>query len=302
MSLSIFFCGFCVLWCKNKTLLVAISNDILIVLGSNSNQKTQSHTHTSIVPVAEVGSFYCNSVFISNVKKNERCCFVNAHCTVYYNCESVDSFEWMCHIKQTWHKLPHITNVDWNIFIYSVDYLSVARSQLFKLQIDKNDSHTRRQRQRQREIETQKKEKKDRKILQKKTSKHHIRFWETRLTAQHAYKCVVCTGYDESDPLRSHVYHKSAGFEKKIDQPNAMHVCVFHLRLMMCHIYEVSDSGSLNDRQLSWAELTIAYVLMAKRYNTKPIDYIFKNSCVCRFQILTKFLTKRIAKNKKHTK
>lgn len=40
---------------------------------------------------------------------------------------------------------------------------------------------------------------------------------------------------------------------KKIDQPNATHVCVFHLRLMMCHIYEVSDSGSLNDRQLSRA-------------------------------------------------
>lgn len=31
---------------------------------------------------------------------------------------------------------------------------------------------------------------------------------------------------------------------------NVMHVCVFHLRLMMCHIYEVSDSGSLNDLQL----------------------------------------------------
>lgn len=125
----------------------------------------------------------------------------------------------MCHIKPTWHKLPHSTNVDWNIFIYSADYPWCAHGFL-----------------------------KTSKNKEKKNDNTQITFWETCLAAQWV------SVYNESVPLPSSSQRATNRQNlKKIDQPNATHVCVFHLRLMMCHIYEVSDSGSLNDRQLSRA-------------------------------------------------
>lgn len=57
---------------------------------------------------------YCISLFISNVKNEKILSWRHFSSSLFF-------VEWMCHIKPTWHKLQRITNVDWNMFIYSAD-------------------------------------------------------------------------------------------------------------------------------------------------------------------------------------
>lgn len=129
-------------------------------------------------------------------------------------------FEWMCHIKPTWHKLPTYYKRWLKYFIFSADYLwRVQRWYFFNFKIYQIKKKQQRQRQRQR------------------TKSYWDKLNRPSRTMNRRHR---------NEP-------KKKWSQKKNRSANAMHVCVFHLRLMMCHIYEVSDSGSLNDRQLSRA-------------------------------------------------
>lgn len=72
----------------------------------------------------EIQTDYCNSLFISNVRKSEKCS----------SRQRLSIFFWMNVSYQNQHDTnytTHITHVDWNIFIYSADYSPWRKRTLF---------------------------------------------------------------------------------------------------------------------------------------------------------------------------
>lgn len=176
---------------------------------------------------------YCNSLFISTVK-NEPCLsgWRRLMCARWLFAAPL----WMNVSHQTKHdtKLPTYYKRWLKYFIYSADYLwRVYATMLFQLQnVTQTGKAT-------------------------NWAKKNIGTG-TRERRRTLNSVQTSRAAHRAQRIHRHREKKSAQRQKN-RSAYAMHVCVFHLRLMMCHIYEVSDSGSLNDRQLSRA--------MSRRYS-----------------------------------